>query len=53
MTRSADLLADDSVNGFTRLFIASKKDDIGRGVHKIQSHSPKDVLEKILKMGQT
>ena len=40
MTRSADsdfdLLADDSVNGFTRLFIASKEDDIGRG-HKIQS----------------
>ena len=32
-----DLLADDSVNGFTRLFIALKK----------------DALEKILKMGQT
>ena len=32
-----DLLADDSLNGFTRLFIASKE----------------DALEKILKMGQS
>ena len=39
VTRSADsdfdLLADDSVNGFTWLIIASKKDDICRGVQKI------------------